>query len=99
MRYCAYYVKGNAQCRVPGDSSLHIKDNIVSAAADFLYSSARYYCLDIEYGITSTDPTYAEWVIDKTQCQQKCAALFMAYDNSEEKTEEKMDVPAQTKNL
>ncbi|MFA5099943.1 MAG: transposase [Candidatus Omnitrophota bacterium] len=70
-----------------------VKGKIVAAAAEYAYSSARYYCLGIDDGITVTDPMYEEIGTEKEQRQRKYSDFLMDYSDVDGQRWENMDVP------
>lgn len=70
-----------------------VKDKLVPVAWEYSYSSARYYCLGIEDGITTPDPLYEEWGDDTSQRQKKYTEFLLAYNDAEDQKWDNMDFP------
>jgi putative transposase len=66
---------------------------LVSSPEQYLYSSARYYCLGIEDGVTVTDPMYEEWGAEKVDRQCRYAAFLGNYDSVDDERWNNMEVP------
>jgi putative transposase len=70
-----------------------VKANIVTAAEDYSYSSAQYYCLGINDGITTIDPMYEELCGDAGARQKKYSEFLKTFDIEEEQRWDSMEAP------
>ena len=70
-----------------------VKDKIVSVASDYAYSSARYYCLGRDDGITTKDPIYDELGSNAAQRQKEYVKSLREYINEADTEWEDMKTP------
>lgn len=70
-----------------------VKANIVLAASDYAYSSARFYCLGIIDGITVEGPTFREFGADIPQRQLVYKEFLRNFDTEEERGFSDLEYP------
>lgn len=74
-----------------------VRAKIVNEACEYSYSSARFYCLGENDGITTEDPTFLEFGTDLT-CRRSAYLEFLrSFDDEEEKTFNNFEQPAGNK--
>lgn len=70
-----------------------VKTKLVCEAADYPYSSARFYCLGKLDGITTQDPTYLEFGLDAIQRQMGYRRYLQDFNSEEEKIFANLEIP------
>lgn len=70
-----------------------VKDKIVTVASDYTYGSARFYCLGIDDGITTTDPMYEDLGTEKARRQEAYTHFLQKYNDVDNTRWEDMKTP------
>lgn len=68
-----------------------VKAGIASNAWDYLHSSAQFYCLGIDDGITCEDPTYQEFSRNKEDRKTEYKKFLRDFDAEQEKQFDTME--------
>ncbi len=70
-----------------------VRANIVQEAQDYPYSSARFYCLGQDDGITATDPTFAIFGHEVAQRHIAYQKFLRSFDSEEEQAFRNLEQP------
>ncbi|HRZ14041.1 MAG TPA: transposase [Candidatus Omnitrophota bacterium] len=70
-----------------------VRKNIVSVAAEYAHSSARFYCLGENDDITCEDPYFREFGRSLNDAQAHYARYLLGFDRTEESQFRKIDIP------
>jgi len=70
-----------------------VKAGIVKQAHEYPHSSAQFYCLGVDDGITSEDPVYIEYGRDKTEREAKYGEFLNDFDVEQKEQFDEMEKP------
>jgi putative transposase len=82
MLACGRYIERNP-----------VKVGLVNEASDYPYSSARFYCLGKNDGLTSIDPTFVDFGLDIQSRRNSYREFLGNFDKEEEKSFNNLEQP------
>jgi putative transposase len=71
-----------------------VKAGLVLEASEYPYSSAAFYCLGKEDGLTSESPLFSQFGTDLNERRSRYKEFLKSFDSEEEMSFENIEVPA-----
>ena len=86
MKGCGRYVERNP-----------VRAGLVAEACEYKYSSAQFYCIGKNDGLTQASPCFEDFGRDAATRQHACKEFLRTFDSEEEKYFSNIEIPCGNK--